>query len=97
MFLPEEYSPIQLTKRMAVNQKSFFLLYFSKVNSLLPFWKLRKRNQASVIIIHFEKIVYWPPTNQCYNPIQYWSKLCKGVKQAIQLACINCPNAQESS
>ena len=26
-----------------------------------------------------------------------WSKFCKGVKQRIQLACIWCPNAQESS
>ena len=29
-----------------------------------------------------------------YNPIYYWSKFCKGVKQGIQLACIRCPNAQ---
>ena len=26
-----------------------------------------------------------------------WSKFCKSVKQGIQLACIRCPNAQESS
>ena len=32
-----------------------------------------------------------------YNPIHYWSKFCKGVKQGIQLACIRCPNAQEIS
>ena len=25
-----------------------------------------------------------------YNPIHYWSKFCKGVKQGIQLACIRC-------
>ena len=31
----------------------------------------------------------------CYNPIHYWSKFCKGVKQGIQLACIRCLNAQE--
>ena len=26
-----------------------------------------------------------------------WSKFYKGVKQGIQLACVRCPNAQESS
>ena len=30
----------------------------------------------------------------CYNPLHYWSKFYKGVKQGIQLACIRCPNAQ---
>ena len=32
-----------------------------------------------------------------YNPIHYYSKFCKGVKQGIQLACIRCRNAQEIS
>ena len=32
-----------------------------------------------------------------YNPIHYWSKFWKDVKQGIQLACIRCPNAQDIS